>query len=98
MNGQSDGAIATIDGQEGRPEVRRRAMIVAYSSVLIAVVDAFLYFLVIPWVESQDWSRTQFGNVGFALFFAMVLFTFVSFAALAAFFFSRSSYAADKWQ
>lgn len=98
MNRPSDGTIAALDRQKGRPERRRRSVIVAYSAVIVAAVDTLLYLLVIPWVDSQDWSKTQFGSVGFALFFVMVLFTFVSTVAMAAFFFSSSSYPADKWQ
>ena len=67
-------------------------------ATIVIVIDAILFFLVIPWVDSQDWSKTQYGSVGFAVFFVMVLFTFVSFVALVAFFFSSSSYAADNWR
>ena len=98
MTGRPECVITTSNGRNRRTGRRGRAIVVGYFGLIVVVVDALLYFLAIPWVDGQDWSKTHYGSVGFALFFVMVLFTFLSSVALAAFYFSSSSYPTDKWQ
>jgi hypothetical protein len=86
------------DGQPKPTEIRRRAVIAVACSALVVVIDIWLSFWLIPWVDRQDWARTNYGSVGFALFFLMVFFTFLAVMVLISFYFSRSSYPADKWQ
>ncbi|UCE92247.1 MAG: hypothetical protein JSV90_03690 [Methanobacteriota archaeon] len=90
--------LEAVGGEQKQNERRRRARIVCCIAVAVAVIDLYLYLWLIPWVDSQEWARTDYGSVGYALFFIMVSFTFVTFVASVAFFFSGSSYPADKWQ
>ena len=52
----------------------------------------------IPWIDSHEWAKTDYGSVGYAVFFVMTLFTFLASLALVTYYLSRSSYSSDKWQ
>ena len=81
-----------------RVDRRRRVKVVAVCGIMVLAIDAWLSLWLIPWIDSQEWARTQYGNVGYAVFFIMTLFTFLSSLAMVAYYFSRSSYTSDKWQ
>lgn len=85
-------------GNRERPDRSRRLLIVAVCAVAVSVIDSCLIIWLIPWVDRQEWARTVHGDVGYALFFIMILSTILVSIALVAFLFSRSSYASDKWQ
>jgi len=84
--------------QEERDERGRRGAVIAISGLAILVVDAAMIVLLIPWVDKQDWSVTRFGTIGYVIFYFVVFFTFIASLALVGYYFSRSSYASDKWQ
>lgn len=87
-----------IAGHRERSDRSRRLLIVAACAIVVSAIDSWLILWLIPWVDRQEWARTLHGDVGYALFFVMVLFTVMVSIALVAFLFSRSSYASDKWQ
>ncbi|UCE45296.1 MAG: hypothetical protein JSU93_08025 [Methanobacteriota archaeon] len=81
-----------------RVDRKRRVSVVVVCGIMVLAIDAWLYLWLIPWIDSQEWARTQYGSVGYAVFFIMTLFTFLASLALAAYYFSRSSYPSDKWR
>ncbi len=98
MNHDSVRDKETMAIQSRRAERKRRAIVVVACSILILLTDIWLSFWLMRWVSRQEWSTTVYGDVGYALSFIMVFFTFAASLALIAYFFSRSSYPSDRWQ
>lgn len=98
MDSEESEALPDLRAQQRRVEMKRRVRNAATIIAVLLAIDTYLSVWLIPWVSRQDWAITHHGNVGYVIFFFMILFTFLTLIALVAYLLSRSSYPADNWQ